>query len=145
MEETLKKIKTARRIVVKVGTSTLTHENGGTNLRLISQLARVLTDLHGAGKEIVLVTSGAMGVGVGKLGLKERPRDTPTRQAAAAVGQCVLMAMYDRMFWEFNQLVAQLLLTRRDTEIPESRLHLENTFSRLFDLGVLPIVNENDS
>ncbi|MDR1408929.1 MAG: glutamate 5-kinase [Oscillospiraceae bacterium] len=145
MKQTLQKIKAARRIVVKVGTSTLTHENGGTNLRLLSRLSHVLSDLRGAGKEVVLVTSGAMGVGVGKLGLNERPKDTPTRQAAAAVGQCVLMTMYDRMFWESGQLVAQLLLTKHDTEKPESRRNLQNAFERLLALGVVPIVNENDS
>jgi len=145
MEQTLQKIKNARRIVVKVGTSTLTHENGGTNLRLLSQLSRVLTDLCNAGKQVTLVTSGAMGVGIGKLGLSERPKDTPGRQASAAVGQCILMAMYDRIFWEYNQLVAQLLLTRHDTERPESRRNLQNTFERLLAMGVLPIVNENDS
>ena len=141
----MKKIKAAKRIVVKVGTSTLTHENGGTNLRLLSQLARVLSDIRGSGKEIILVTSGAMGVGAAKLGFGQRPKDTPGRQAAAAVGQCILMAMYDRMFREYNQLVAQLLLTRHDTEIEESRKNLQNAFERLLSMGVLPIVNENDS
>lgn len=135
----------AKRIVVKVGTSTLTRENGEVNLRLLSCLARVLTDVRGTGKEVVLVTSGAMGIGVGKLGLPERPRDTPGRQAAAAIGQCVLMTLYDRLFWEYGQLVAQLLLTRRDTETDESRRHLVNSFERLLALGVVPIVNENDS
>jgi glutamate 5-kinase len=145
MENTLQKIKAARRVVVKVGTSTLTHENGGINLRLLSCLARVLADIRNSGHEVVLVTSGAMGIGTGKLGLSKRPKDTPGRQAAAAIGQCVLMAMYDRMFWEYNQLVAQLLITRRDTEAPDSRINLQNAFERLLSLGVLPIVNENDS
>lgn len=141
----MQRIHTARRVVVKVGTSTLTHEDGGANLRLLSCLARVLSEVRRTGKELVLVTSGAMGIGMGKLGLSQRPKDTPTRQAAAAVGQCVLMTMYDRIFWEYGQLVAQLLLTRHDTENNESRANLHNSFERLLELGVLPIVNENDS
>jgi len=134
-----------KRIVVKVGTSTLTHPNGKTNLRRISRLVTVLADVMNAGHQVVLVSSGAIGVGVGKLGLPERPRDTPGRQAAASVGQCELMFMYDKLFSEYSHTVAQLLITKSDVDDPERRRNLVNTFEKLFEYGALPIVNENDS
>lgn len=134
-----------QRIVVKVGTSTLTYANGKSNLRHMSELVEVLSDLMNSGAEVVLVTSGAIGVGAGKLGLKERPHDTLSRQAAATVGQCELMAMYDRMFSEYNYPVGQLLITKSDVEDDERRGNLINAFNKLFELKVVPIVNENDS
>ena len=102
----------SRRVVVKVGTSTLTYENGNVNLRNLEKLCKVLSDLHNSGKQIILVSSGAIGVGVGKLKIKERPRETRYKQAIAAVGQCELMFLYDKFFGEYNNDVAQVLLTR---------------------------------
>ncbi len=133
------------RIVVKVGTSTLTRENGAVNLRNIDHLARTLSDLRGVGHEIILVSSGAIGVGTGKLGLKERPAVLRMKQAAAAVGQCELMHLYDKFFGEYGNTVAQILLTDEDVEHPERSEHLANTFSALLELGCIPVVNENDS
>lgn len=137
--------KEVKRIVFKVGTSSLTYDTGKINIRRMSALARVLSDLKNAGKEIVLVTSGAIGVGVGKLGLGERPHDTPGRQAAATVGQCELMFLYDKFFGEFGNTVGQLLVTRDDFEDDERRQNLHNTFMKLFEYGAIPVVNENDS
>lgn len=137
--------KTAKRIVFKVGTSTLTYETGKINIRCMEKLAAVLSDLHNSGLEVVLVTSGAIGVGVGKLGLKERPKDTPGRQAAATVGQCELMFIYDKLFGEYGQIIGQLLITRSDIEHDERRTNLINSFEKLFEYGAIPIVNENDS
>ena len=137
--------KEVNRIVVKVGTSTLTYDTGKINIRRMSKLAQVLSDLKNAGKEIVLVTSGAIGVGVGKLGLKERPKDTPGRQAAATVGQCELMFLYDKFFGEFGNIIGQLLVTRSDFENDERHTNLHNSFMKLFEYGAIPVVNENDS
>lgn len=141
----MRDLKDVKRIVVKVGTSTLTYETGKTNLRRIAKLARVLCDLRNAGYEVTLVSSGAIGVGVGKLGLAQRPEDTPGRQAAATVGQCELMFIYDKFFGEFGTTVGQLLVTRSDFESDERRSNLSNAFSKLFEYGALPIVNENDA
>ena len=138
-------ISSAKRIVVKVGTSTLTHETGKINIRRMVKLCSVLADLHNSGMEVVLVTSGAIGVGVGKLGLKERPKDIPGRQAAATVGQCELMFMYDKLFGEYGHTVGQLLITKSDVENDERRQNLVNTFNKLFDFGAIPVINENDS
>ncbi len=135
----------AKRIVVKVGTSTLTHETGKINIRRMVKLCSVLADLHNSGLDVVLVTSGAIGVGVGKLGLKEKPKDIPGRQAAATVGQCELMFMYDKHFGENGVKTGQLLITKSDIENDQRRENLENTFEKLFEYGALPIVNENDS
>ena len=135
----------ARRIVVKVGTSTLTHENGKANLRRMEELCKVLSDLKNAGKEVVLVTSGAIGVGVGKLGLKARPTQTQMKQAVAAVGQCELMFMYDKLFGEYGSTVAQVLLTGDVITHPISRRNVENTFEALLGMGIIPVVNENDT
>lgn len=134
-----------KRIVFKVGTSSLTYDTGKINLRRLSALARVLSDLKNSGKEIVLVTSGAIGVGVGKLGLPEKPKDTQGRQAAATVGQCELMFLYDKFFSEFGNTVGQLLVTRDDFDDEERRGNLHNAFMKLFEYGAIPIVNENDS
>ena len=135
----------AKRIVFKVGTSTLTYENGKLNLRRIETLCKVLSDLQNSGHEIILVTSGAIGVGVGKLGLKERPEETEKKQAVAAVGQCELMFIYDKLFGEYNQTVAQILLTADATESESSRKNVENTFEELLKMGIIPVVNENDT
>jgi len=138
-------LKDAKRIVFKVGTSTLTYETGKANIRRMSALAAVLSDLRNAGREVVLVTSGAISVGVGKLGLKKRPSDMPSRQAAATVGQCELMFMYDKLFGEYGNITGQLLITRSDIENGERRQNLVNTFEKLFEYGAIPVVNENDS
>ena len=135
----------AKRIVVKVGTSTLTYENGKLNLRRMETLCKVLTDLQNAGREIVLVTSGAIGVGVGKLGLPERPQETEKKQAIAAVGQCELMFMYDKLFGEYNQTVAQVLLTGDVVANEHNKQNTQNTFTELIKMGIIPVVNENDS
>lgn len=133
------------RIVVKVGTSTLTYDTGKINLRRMSKLAQVLSDLKNAGVEIALVTSGAIGVGVGKLGLKERPHDTPGRQAAATVGQCELMFLYDKFFGEYGNITGQLLVTKDDFDDEERHRNLHNSFMKLFEYGAIPVINENDS
>ncbi len=133
------------RIVVKVGTSTLAHSTGCLNIRHIEELCKVLSDLKNAGHEIILVSSGAIGMGVGKLSLKERPTDMPTKQAAAAVGQCELMYAYDKLFSEYNHTVAQILLTGLDLEDPTRYHNIKNTMNRLLELNVLPIINENDT
>lgn len=135
----------AKRIVVKVGTSTLTYENGKLNIRAIEALCKVLCDLHNAGKEIVLVSSGAIGVGVGKLGLPARPASTRERQAVAAVGQCELMFIYDKLFGEYNGTVAQILLTRDIMENDPTKQHILDTFCTLLEMGIIPVVNENDT
>ena len=137
--------KDVKRIVVKVGTSTLTYDTGKINIRRMSKLAQVLSDLKNAGIEVTLVTSGAIGVGVGKLGLKERPKDTPGRQAAATVGQCELMFLYDKFFGEYGNITGQLLVTKDDFENEERHKNLHNSFMKLFEYGAIPIVNENDS
>ena len=133
------------RMVVKVGTSTLTRDNGSMNLRAIDRLAMVLADLHGQGHQVILVSSGAIGVGVGKLGLGQRPRALRMKQAVAAVGQCELMHIYDKFFGEYGATVAQILLTDEDVDDPRRAEHLENTFEALLELGCIPVVNENDS
>lgn len=133
-----------KRIVLKLGTSTLTHKTGKLNIRRMTNLVRILSDLHNAGRELLIVSSGAVGMGVGKLNLPERPKDTPSKQAAAAVGQCELMHIYDDMFAKYSVTVAQILLTK--TTLSNDRLpHVQNTIRRLLELGVIPIVNENDT
>jgi glutamate 5-kinase len=134
-----------QRIVIKVGTSTLTYKTGKTNFRRMEALVRVMADLQNQGYLVTLVTSGAIGVGVGKLGLPARPADTPGKQAAATVGQCELMYMYDKFFGEHGQKVGQLLITRGDMEDPARHTNLLSAFERLFDWGVIPIINENDA
>lgn len=132
-------------IVVKVGTSSLTWETGKINLRRLRVLVRTLADLHNSGRRIALVTSGAIGVGVGKLGLGEKPKDTPGKQACACIGQCELMFTYDKFFSEYGCTIGQLLITKVDLEDAERRQNLENTFSTLFAYGAIPVINENDS
>ena len=133
------------RIVIKVGTSTLTHKTGNLNIRHVEQLCKVISDLKGAGNEIILVSSGAIGMGVGKLSLLERPSDMPTKQAAAAVGQCELMYTYDKLFSEYGHVVGQVLVTGSDLKDPVRYENFKNTLNRLIELRALPIVNENDT
>ena len=133
------------RIVVKVGTSTLAHSTGRLNIRHTEDLVKVLSDLKNAGHEVILVSSGAIGMGVGKLSLPSRPGDMATKQACAAVGQCELMYTYDRLFTAYNHNVAQILLTGVDVEHEGRRLNFQNTLTRLLELGALPIINENDT
>lgn len=137
--------KEAKRIVFKVGTSTLTYEGGGINIRRVEKLVKVLSDIKNQGKEIILVTSGAIGVGMGKLGITERPRETRGKQALAAIGQCELMDFYSRLFSDYNHTVAQLLLTKDVVERDVLKHNAQNTFETLLSLGAIPIVNENDS
>ena len=133
------------RSVIKVGTSTLAHSTGRLNIRHVEQLVKVLSDLKNAGHEMILVSSGAIGMGVGKLNLPGKPSDMPSKQAAAAVGQCELMYTYDRLFLQYNHTVAQILLTGEDVDHAERRQNFENTLERLLELGALPIINENDT
>lgn len=134
-----------KRIVVKVGTSTLTHSTGRINLARIEVLARILSDLANSGREVVLVTSGAIGTGMARLGLEERPSDIAGKQALAAIGQGLLMHIYEKMFSEYGRAVAQILITNEDIFIPERRDNASGTIDRLLSYGVIPIVNENDT
>ena len=133
------------RVVIKVGTSTLAYATGHLNIRRVEHLCRVLSDLKNQGHEVILVSSGAIGMGVGKLSLKERPTDIPTKQAAASVGQCELMYTYDKLFAEYNHTVGQILLTGSDFRHEDRYNNFRNTMSRLLELEVLPIINENDT
>ena len=133
------------RIVVKVGTSTLAYPTGRLNIRLTENLVKVLSDLRNAGHEIILVSSGAIAVGFGKLLLPTRPTELSVKQACAAVGQCELMYTYDRLFTVYNHTVAQLLLTGADMDTPDRRQNFQNTLTRLLEMGALPIINENDT
>lgn len=133
------------RIVIKIGTSTLTHATGHLNIRRVEKLCEVMSDLKNAGHQIILVSSGAIGMGVGKLSLKSRPTDIPTKQAAAAVGQCELMYIYDKLFSEHNHTVAQILITGADIQNEERNKNFQNTLYRLLELEALPIINENDT
>ena len=133
------------RIVVKVGTSTLTHSTGNINIRHFEELCKVMSDLKNAGHEMILVSSGAIGMGVGKLSLHGKPQDMPTKQAAAAVGQCELMYTYDKCFSEYGHTIAQVLLTGSDLQNENRYMNFRNTMNRLLQMGALPIVNENDT
>jgi len=144
-DETRTHLAAHKRIVVKLGTTSLTYENGRLNLTRIEQLAWVLTDLRNHGKDVILVSSGAIAVGADRLGLAERPRDIQGKQAASAVGQAVLMQIYQNFFMTYNQKVAQILLTKDVFDDPERRELAGNTFSALLAMGVIPIVNENDT
>ncbi|MBD8929546.1 MAG: glutamate 5-kinase [Clostridiales bacterium] len=134
-----------KRIVVKVGTSTLTHKTGKTNIARISDLVNVLADLHNMGHEIILVSSGAIAIGTSRLGLKRKPDTIMGKQAAAAVGQGELMFLYDKFFGEYDVVVSQLLFTYDALENPDNKEHLTNTFNQLLKYGSIPVVNENDS
>lgn len=139
------KLKGAHRIVVKVGSSTLTHESGKLNLLRLEKYARVLSDIRNQGKDIILVSSGAVAVGMAKVGRTQRPLALPHRQAMAAVGQSELMYLYDKLFSEYHNTVAQILLTRDVMEEPLRRQNAQNTFETLLEQGIIPIVNENDT
>lgn len=133
------------KIVIKIGTSSLTHKTGRLNIRKVEKMVKILSDVKNAGHELILVSSGAIAMGVGKLNLPARPEDIPTKQACAAVGQCELMYTYDNLFTEYRHTVAQLLLTAEDFEQEDRRVNFENTMDRLLQLGALPIINENDT
>lgn len=133
------------KLVIKIGSSTLTHEGGGINIRRFHKLCQVVADLMNAGNKVVLVSSGAIAMGVSKLGLSRHPEDMPTKQAVSAVGQCELMDSYDRTFGEFGHTVGQILLTGADIEDPARLGNFINTVERLLEMGVLPIINENDT
>ena len=133
-----------KRIVIKVGTSTLTHKTGKLNIRKVERLVKTISDLQNAGNKILLVSSGAIGLGMSKIGLKQKPTDTPMKQACAAVGQCELMYMYDKLFSEYSLTVAQLLLTKYVLD-SDSRKNVENAIESLLSCDVIPIINENDT
>ena len=133
------------RIVIKVGTSTLTYLNGNLNVHMFENLCKTVADIKNAGNEVILVSSGAIALGKSKLNLKERPTDIPTKQAAAAVGQCELMCFYDRVFGQYHHNVAQVLITAEDLEGGERSENFTNTVSRLLEFGALPVINENDT
>ncbi len=133
------------RVVIKIGTSTLAHKTGLLNILRVEELCKVMSDLKNAGHEVILVSSGAIGMGVGKLGLSEKPSDIPTKQAAAAVGQCELMYTYDRLFSEYNHTVAQILVTGDDIDHEDRKQNFVNTMRRILELSAIPIINENDS
>ena len=134
-----------KRVVIKIGTSSLTYYNGGMNLRKIDKLSWILTDLRSLGNEIIYVSSGAIAVGTERLGLRERPRDDMGKQAASAVGQAALMQIYENFFLAYNQKIAQILLTKDVVENEITRTNARNTFFTLLSMGVIPIVNENDA
>ncbi len=133
------------RIVIKIGTSTLAHPTGHLNIRRVEELCKIISDIKNSGHEVIMVSSGAIGMGVGKLGLISRPSDIPTKQAAAAVGQCELMYTYDKLFSEYNHTVAQLLITGDDVQNETRHSNFSNTLNRLLELGAIPIINENDT
>lgn len=133
------------RIVVKVGTSTLTNEMGKSDLRSFDRLACVLSDIQNMGYEMILVSSGAIAVGTNKLNMKERPSSMRMKQAAAAVGQCSMMFLYDKFFSDYDKTIAQILLNAEDMEQEEKKENLINTFNALLEMGIIPVVNENDS
>lgn len=145
LEKAKTKLKKAKKIVVKVGTSTLTHSNGKINLELINKLSWVLTALINEGRELILVTSGAIGVGATKLNFRKRPTVAEEKQAAAAIGQAALMQIYQNFFGQYNQTTAQILLTKDDFKDGERKTNTRNTFATLLRFGVLPIVNNNDT
>ncbi len=133
------------RTVIKIGTSTLTYATGQLNIRRVESLVKVIADLKNAGNEIILVSSGAIAMGVGKLGLRERPHDMPTKQAAASVGQCELMYVYDNLFSSYGHTVAQLLITGSDLRDAERYENFRNVMNRLTEFSVIPVINENDT
>ena len=135
----------AKRIVIKIGTSSITYKSGKINLKKMEELTRVISDLQNSGKEMVLVSSGAVGAGMGKIGISEKPRELPMKQAAAAVGQAVLMRLYEKFFSDYNQNIAQILLTRDVFSSKIKSNNAMNTFNALFEMGIIPIVNENDT
>jgi len=141
----MRNISDKKRIVIKLGTSTLAHKTGKLNIRRMTNLVRVISDLHNSGREIIMVSSGAVGLGAGKLGLPEKPKDTKTKQAVAAIGQCELMHVYDDMFAKYSVTVAQILLTKTIINNPSHCENFMNTVEKLVNMDVIPIVNENDT
>lgn len=133
------------RIVIKIGTSTLTHPNGSMNVRRIENLCKIISDIKNAGNEVIMVSSGAIAMGISKLNLSEKPQDIAGKQACAAVGQCELMYIYDKLFLEYNHTVAQILLTAPDLKIEDRNKNFTNTIEKLLSLKALPIINENDT
>lgn len=133
------------KIVIKIGTSTLAHAGGRLNIRRTEEICKIISDLKNEGMEIILVSSGAIGMGTGKLNLQERPKDMPTKQAAAAVGQCELMYIYDKLFSEYHHTVAQILITAADIKDEIRHRNFTNTLNRLLELGIIPVINENDT
>lgn len=138
-------IEAANRIVIKIGSSSLTHGGGKPNLLRMEQLTRVISELKNCGKEVILVSSGAIAAGRGRLNITNKPQDTPTKQALAAIGQCELMGIYDRIFSEYGYFAAQILINRDIIESAARRENVINTFNKLIEMGAVPIVNENDS
>lgn len=134
-----------KRIVVKLGTSTLAHSTGRLNIRNVTEICRILSDFKNAGNELIIVSSGAIGMGVGKLNMDKKPTDIPTKQAAASIGQCELMYTYDKLFSSYSHTVAQLLITGDDLHNEERYNNFKNTINRLLELGAIPIINENDT
>lgn len=132
------------RVVVKVGTSTLTNEMGKSNLRAFDRLACVLSDIQNMGYEVILVSSGAIAVGKSKMNMKNPPSSMRLKQAAASVGQCSIMFLYDKFFGDYDKTIGQILLNAEDIEQEEKKENLINTFDTLLDMGIIPIVNEND-
>ncbi|MBQ8297325.1 MAG: glutamate 5-kinase [Ruminococcus sp.] len=141
----MRHISDKKRVVIKLGTSTLAHKTGKLNIRRMTNLVRVISDLHNSGREVILVSSGAIGLGAGKLGLPEKPKDTQTKQAVAAIGQCELMHIYDDMFAKYTVTVAQILLTKTIISNTDHCKNFENTIAKLIEMKVIPIVNENDT
>ena len=139
------KLKECRRIVVKVGTSTLTYSNGRANLNSIERLCRAISDQMNQGHEVILVSSGAIGIGMGRLRLDKKPQTIREKQAIAAVGQCELMNLYSKFFSEYNYIAGQVLLTKDDIEDKITRTNISNTFSCLIEKEIIPVVNENDT
>ena len=133
------------RIVIKVGTSTIAHPTGLLNIKRVEEMCKVISDLKNAGHEILLVSSGAIGMGLGKIGLKKDKTDISLMQAGAAIGQCELMYIYDKLFSDYNHTVAQILMTGAFVAIEDYGKNLNNTLFRLLELGVIPIINENDT
>ena len=145
MQSSIARLKNAKRIVIKVGTSSLTYSTGRIHLRQIERLARTLSDLCHEGREIVLVSSGAVGVGMSKIGLSEKPKTTREKQATSAIGQSELMSIYGKLFGEYGCDVAQILLTKNVIEDEQRKKNAITTFNTLLEWGVIPIVNENDA
>lgn len=141
----MRNISQKKRVVIKLGTSTLAHKTGKLNIRRMTNLVRVISDLHNSGREIIMVSSGAVGLGAGKLGLPEKPKDTSIKQAVAAIGQCELMHVYDDMFAKYSVTVAQILLTKAIIDNPSHCANFKVATETLVKMGVIPIVNENDT
>jgi len=140
-----KQLKNKKKIVIKVGSSTITHSNGRLNLMRIEKLVRVLVDIHNAGKNVILVTSGAIATGAAKMGLDKKPADKIKKQAMAAIGQAELIKIYDKFFEEYSKTVAQILLTRDGIENPIRRKNAKNTINEILRMGIIPVINENDT